>query len=298
MLVSCVYGDTHPYGHLAIGSQESLGAISREDAVNFYRANFAPNNAALILVGDLTEDDARRLANEAFGEWSGQAKPSSVPPAPRPISNRLVIVDKPGSPQTALLVAQPAVRRSDPDFDRLSVMNAVLGGNFAGRLNMNLREDKGYTYGSYSWLGEERGVSTLGCWASVRTDVSGAAIAEILKEYGGMSTRPPSVDELSLAKESLTQTLPAKFQTSDDLVGTIGQLYLLDLAPDYYQSLPARLASMTAADVTAIAGKYVDPTRLIVIAVGDRGKIEAQIGELNLGSVAYRAADRKPVNLN
>ncbi len=298
VMSACLYGEQHPYGHTPLGNEDALKDISRDDALAFYKANFAPNNAALILVGDLSESEARDLATKSFGSWSGQAKVTTAPDAGRAITNRIVIVDKPGSPQTALLVSQIAVRRSDPEFDRLNLMNAVLGGNFAGRLNMNLREDKGYAYGCYSWLGEDRGVSNLGCWASVRTDATGASIGEMLSEYRGMTTRPPSDQELRLAKQSLTQTLPARFQTTEDLVHTFANLYMYDQPPDAYQSLPARINAMTAQDVVDAAKKHLSPDKMLVVAVGDRAKIEAQIGELKLGEVAYRAADGKPVELN
>ncbi|MCC7141741.1 MAG: insulinase family protein [Candidatus Eisenbacteria bacterium] len=298
VLGSCLHGETHPYGHTPGGTEETVQAISRADVQAFYRDYYAPNNAALILVGDLSVGEAKKLATDAFGGWIGEAKVPASPDAGRPIANRLVIVDKPGAPQTALLVAQIATRRSDPDWDRLNLLNVVVGGNFAGRLNMNLREDKGYSYGCYSWLGDERGVSSLGCFASVRADVTGASIGEMLNEYRGLLTRPATEEELTLAKRSLTQTLPAKFETTNQTVGTLGQLYLNDQPLDYFQSLPGRVNAMTSQDLVETAKKWIRPERMLVVAVGDRAQIEAQVGELKLGAVAHRAADGKPVDLN
>jgi len=292
---NCLYGPTHPYGHITLGTAEALKKISRDDMARFYQAYFTPQNAALVFVGDLTESEARRLATDALGSWTGPPTETPRPPQGTMISSRVVIVDKPGMPQTSLRVVQLGLMRSDPDFERLDLANTILGGLFSSRINMNLREAHGYTYGAFSALSENRGQGPFLIGTSVRADVTGASIDEILKEVRGMVEKPVTDDELRMAKESTIRTLPANFQTTGTTAGTIATLYLYDLPPDYYQTLPGRISAIQATDVQAVAKKYLAPDRMLVIAVGDRSKIEPQITKLNLGAVAYKDLDGKAV---
>jgi zinc protease len=291
-----LYGPEHPYGHMVIGTEPTLKRVGRADIEKFYQSVVRPDNAALVLAGDLTESEARKLATESFGGWkaaSGAAAPASPPTSPAP--ERVLIADKPGTPQTTLLVAQVGVKRSDPDFEKLDVMNQVLGGLFSSRVNMNLREAHGYTYGAFSAQQETRepGPYTIG--AGVRTDVTGASVKEIMKEVDGMLSAPITPDELKLAKESIARTLPAYFQSTASTAATFGQLYLLDLPPDYYQGLPARLESITADQVAEVTKTHLRPADMKVIAVGDRAKIERQIAALKLGPIGYRTLEGEPV---
>jgi len=292
---NCLYGPGHPYGHITLGTADAIKKISRDDMMKFYQAYYTPQNAALVLVGDLNEAEAKKLATEALGSWSGPPTETPRPPQGNMISSRVVIVDKAGMPQTALRVVQLGLMRSDPDFERFDLANTILGGLFSSRINLNLREAHGYTYGAFSALSENRGQGPFLIGTSVRTDVTGASIDEILKEVHGMVDRPVTDDELRMAKESTIRTLPANFQTTGGTAGTIAALYLYDLAPDYYQTLPGRVMGITAADVQAVSKKYLLPDRMLVIAVGDRSKIEPQIMKLNLGAVAYRDLDGKEV---
>src|SRR5439155_1737335 len=169
----------------------------------------------------------KRNATAAFGDW----KPAGAAAAPRqapmaPARERVLIADKPGTPQTTLLVAQIGVARSDPDFETLDAMNQVLGGLFSSRINMNLREAHGYTYGAFSALQEYRDPAPFTIGADVRTDVTGASVKEIMKEADGMVSGPVTADELSRAKESIARTLPAYFQSSASTANTVGQLFL------------------------------------------------------------------------
>ena len=292
---NCLYGPTHPYGHITLGTAEALKKISRSDMLRFYQAYFTPQNAALVLVGDVNEAEAKKLAMDALGSWTGPPTETPRPPQGTMISSRVVIVDKPGMPQTALRVVQLGLMRSDPDFERFNLANTILGGLFSSRINMNLREAHGYTYGAFSALSENRGQGPFLIGTSVRTDVTGASIDEIFKEVRSMVEKPVTDDELKMAKESTVRTLPAQFQTTGGTAGTIATLYLYDLPPDYYQTLPGRIASITAPDVQAVSKRYLVPDRMLVIAVGDRSKIEPQIMKLNLGNVAYRDLDGKEV---
>ena len=286
-----LFGSTHPYGHVPLGTEQAIQTIKQDDLVKFYRSSFGPENAALVLAGDITEPEARKLAEKAFGAWKGAGTPIPPPPAGTRIPERVVIVDKPSAPQTMLLLAQQGVMRSDPDYEKLNVANQILGGLFSSRLNLNLREKHGFTYGAFSAVVERRGVAPIYAGASVRTDVTGRAVEESFKEVNGMLAREVSPDELKLAKESITRSLPALFETSESTVGTIGSLFLFDLPPDYYQSLPARIESMTAGEVFDATKRRLKPDDMLVVAVGDRKQVESQLAKLKLGSVAYRTAE-------
>ena len=288
-----LFGPTHPYGHTVLGTEDALKKISREDLVRFYKSSYSPKNAALILVGDLTEAEARKLATDAFGAWKGSGTAPAAPPSGVTASSRVVIVDKPGSPQTAVLAGQFGVKRSDPDYEKLDVMNTVMGGLFSSRINLNLREDKGYSYGAFSFIGQNRGVGALMAGAAVRSDVTGPSIDEVLKEVTKMKAAGVTAEELKMAKESITRSLPANFETSFSTAGTLASIYLFDLPLNYYETLPARIDAITAADVSVVAKKHLAPERMLVVAVGDKKVIEPQIAKLSLGTIAERDADGK-----
>jgi zinc protease len=295
VMFASLYGADHPYGHIVLGTEDALARTSRDDLLRFYRDAYSPTAAALVLAGDLTEDAATALATRAFGAWSGSGE---APPPPRdgtPAAERVFLIDRPGSPQSALLVAQPGVARSNPDFENLNTMNQILGGLFSSRINLNLRERHGFTYGAYSSVDENRGVAPLWVSASVRTDATGASIREILAEARAMLEREVSAEELELAKESIARSLPALFQTSGNVISTIGNLFVFDLPPEYYEGLPARLAAVSAREVLESTRRHLTPDRMIVVAVGDRREIEPQIARLGLGPIAHRNADGEVV---
>ena len=292
---ACLFGPTHPYGHTVLGTEESLKKVGRDDLVRFYKAAFSPKNAALILVGDLSEAEARKLATDAFGAWKGSGASPPIPASGAMVASRVVIVDKPGSPQTAVLAGQFGVKRSDPDYEKLDVMNTVMGGLFSSRINLNLREDKGYSYGAFSFVAQNRGVGALMAGAMVRADVTGPSVEEVLKEVQKMKDAGVTAEELKLAKESITRSLPANFETTFSTAGTIASIYIFDLPLDYYGTLPARIDAITAADVAAAAKKHLSPDRMLIVAVGDKKVIEPQIAKLSLGTIAERDADGKEI---
>ncbi len=291
VLTRCLFGPDHPYGHVALGNEDALRRIRRDDLTGFYRRWFSPRGAALVLAGDLDSTEATALAARAFGTWSGASAAASRPGPGTRMRARVGVVDAPGAPQTALLVGQLGVMRSDPDFERLDVMNRALGGLFSSRINMNLRERHGYSYGAFSFLPETRGVGPLVVGSMVRADVTGASLVEIFREVRRMRERPVGDDELRLASQSIARSLPAMFETAEHTVSSIGSLWLRDLPPDYYAGLPARLASMSAADVFAATSRHLAPDSMIVIAVGDRKTIEPQLQRLGLGTISERTSN-------
>jgi zinc protease len=292
---NAVYGDKHPYGFIELGTTESLKAITRDDMVNFWKAGYVPSNAALVVAGDITEKELRDLAQKYFGGWTGSAPSLKRPEVEAAGARRIVVVDKPGAPQTALRIGHVGVARSNPDYVPLEVMNLGLGGLFSSRINMNLREKNGYTYGAFSAFEYRRGQGPFYTGSGVRTNVTAPAVKEVFGEIERMRSTRMTDEELKIAKDSFARSLAGLFETTGRTVGTISDLFVYDLPTDFYSTLPARIDAVTAADVQRVAEKYLKPDATVVVAVGDRSKIEPELQKLNLGPVEDRDLDGKPV---
>jgi zinc protease len=276
-----LYGD-HPYGASGTGTTESVTSLTRGDLTGFYAGHYGPKDSALVLVGDVTEPEAKKLAEQYFGKWTGNASAAiNLPPAPAAPVTHVVIVDKPGAPQTALEAFGLGVPANSPDLQTLQVMNYVLGGSFASRINMNLREVHGYTYGANSQFQSYRAGGGFIAGGLVKTDVTGAAATQLMYEIKRFPTTPPSEAELNEAKVANVQSLPGRFETSGAIAGSMTSLFLYDRPLDYYATLPA---------------KDVHPDQLIIVAAGDRTKIEPQLKEANLGPVEVRDINGKLVD--
>jgi zinc protease len=291
VMAAALYGPRHPYGYPELGNEGAVKATSRDDMQAFWKRNFVPNNAALLVAGQITAEELRALAEKAFGGWQpGQAARPELS-SPGTTKARLIVVDKPGAPQTQLRVVEIGVPRSTPDYAALEVMNAALGGLFSSRINLNLREQHGYTYGAGSAFVYRRGAGPFLIGSGVRTDVTAPAVAEIFNEVRRMASTPPDGEELNLARDSQSRSLPGLFETSASAAGSYSDIYVYDLGLDYYAKLPDRLSGVTAASVAAVAKKYLDADKMIVIAVGDRAKIEPELKKLNLGTEEIRDAN-------
>lgn len=291
-----LYGDT-PYGYRDIGTTASVKTITRAELQQFWSEHYAPADAALFLTGDLTEESARQLAEKYFGGWTatGETKAAHTPQAPAASTRRIIIVDKPGSPQTALIAFGPGVPRSTPDYPAVNVMNSLLGGLFSSRINMNLREKHGYTYGAFSQFLYRRGEGPFLTGARVRTDVTGPAAQELFGELDRMRTDPATADELRLAKDNALRSLPGNFETVADTGRLMSDIFTYNLPANYYQTLPLQYAAVTAAQVEKAAQDHVHPQDLIVVAVGDRAKIQPQLEKLDLGPIELRDESGDPV---
>src|SRR5207248_5181001 len=209
------------------------------------------------------------------------------PPAGSP--DRVLVVDRPGASQTALVLAAPGVAASDPDYEPLLVTNQVLGGGFSSRLNENLRESKGYTYGAYSSIDNLRGPGLVTISMDVQTPSTADAVHDTLAELDRLTTGGVTDDELTRARQSIAGSVPSLFSTRSDIVSTLRSLYLNDRPTDYYDRRTARLARITAADVAAVARRHLPASAFTVVAVGDRATIEAPLRALNLGPVTPRS---------
>jgi zinc protease len=289
-----LYGPKHPYGYSEVGTEVSVKAMTRDDMAAFWKQNFVPNNAALVVAGDISMDELRALAEKSFGSWQAGSPAQPALGAPTTTSARIVVVDKPGSPQTQVRVAGIGAPRSSPDFRPLQVMNLALGGLFSSRINMNLREQHGYTYGASSQFAFRRAAGPFQVASGVRTDVTGPAVTEIFKEVRGMVDRPVSDDELKKAKDSLSNSLPGAFESSANAVSNFSNVFIYDLGLDYYTRYAEQVNAVTPDQTLAVARKYLVPGSMVVVAVGDKAKIEPQLKKLNLGAMETRDTEGRP----
>jgi zinc protease len=193
------------------------------------------------------------------------------------------------------LLAELGVARADPDFEKLRLMNEVLGGAFSSRLNLNLRERKGYTYGAHSSLSSDRSGGSITLGTDVQTQFTGAAAREILKEATAIRNERISSQELARAQQSVIQSLPARFASVRASADAIAYLYQFNLSPDYYQRLPSAIAKISVSEIQAAAQKHLWPEKMKIIAVGDRAQLDPQLAELTLGPTSYRTVDGAPV---
>ena len=289
--VSALFGPHNPFGYDNSGTEASIKAMTREDMMNFWKTNYAPNNAALIVSGNIPVDDLKTLAESKFAAW--KSSELSIPKigSPETTHAKVIIVDRPGAQQTMVRLLQLGVDRATPDYAAIEVMNSELGGLFSSRINMNLREEHGYTYGASSFFVYRRSLGYFVVGGGIRTDVTAPAVKEILKEIHRMIETQMKPEELSLAKDSQSRSLPGIFETDSGEAGALSELFVYSLARDYFSNLPGQLNAVTAEDAEAVAKKYLHPEQLILVCVGDRAKIEPELLKLDLGSIEIRDAD-------
>lgn len=286
-LAAAIYGQEHPYGRPMYGTPACLKSLTRGDLEGFYKTSIRPDQATLIVVGDVTPKEIVPQLEKAIGAWktSGSPVEEKFPKLPEPKPTGIVLIDKPGAPQSVISVGLVGAERTSPDYFALAVMNSIFGGQFSSRLNMNLREDKGYTYGArtmFDWRVHQRGPFLA--TSSVQTAVTHLALIEFLKEFEGMvGKRPVGPEELAFSKTYLTRGYPAGFETPGDVAHQLETLVEYRLPDDYFNTVVPKLTSVTGEDVLRVAKKYLDLERLSVIVVGDRTKIEANLRQLPIG---------------
>jgi zinc protease len=280
-----LYGDEHPYGR--IDTAKSVRGLSRDDVAGFFRRVMVPNNAALIVVGDTTPDAITAQLESALKDWKpGEAPEAKRPEPPAAKGVTIYLVDKPGAAQSVLAVGQVGVARKTPDYFPLVVMNGVLGGQFSSRINLNLREDKGYTYGARSSFAFRQGPGPFEAGGSVKTDVTKEALVELMKELEDINgRRPVTDDELAFSKDRLVKGFPSRFETTSAVAGALTDLVLFDLPADYFTSYQSKIDGVTKDDVSRVAKKYIDPEHLTILIVGDRTKVEPTLKSLPYAGV-------------
>jgi len=284
---SAVFGD-HPYGRPLAGTEGSVASITREDVQRFYTTYYRPNNATLLVVGDVRPDDVERRARELFGAWARGTVPMAPNAAqPGPKGTRVVIVDKPGAEQTSFRLGGIGAPRTTSDYFPLQVMNTILGGSYTSRLNANLRETKGYTYGASSGFGLRRSAGPFIASAEIVTAKTDSALIEFLKELRAIRDTVPA-DELAKAKRYLQLGLPSSLETTQGIAQEFLPLIAYGIPLDFHASAVQRYGAVTQADVQRVARQYIDPDRLTIVLVGDRKVIEPGIRALNPGEIVTR----------
>lgn len=291
-----VFGDAHPYGHATAGTRESTEAITRNDVVAFWRRWYRPDNATLVIVGDLGVAEAERLAGRAFGGWQGSgpmpvAAVPSAPPAPR--ATTVYLVDKPGAPQSSFRLGGVGVSRATADYYPLMVMNTALGGSFTSRLNANLRETKGYTYGAASGFAMRRAPGPFVARAEVVREKTDSALIEFLKELRAIREPMPEA-ELAKARRYLQLGYADRFESTADIATQVAGLVPYGLPLATLGAFDRGIGSVTAGDVQRVARQHLDPERLAIVIAGDRATIEPALRATGLAPVELRDARGRP----
>lgn len=292
---TALYGPHNAYGYPDVGTVDSLKAISRDDLLKFWHEHYFPNDAALVIAGNIKLETLKPLLEKEFGPWK-EGKPADAAFGTLESSDaRLILVDRPGAPQTALECYELGAARSTPDYAPLEVMNTELGGLFSSRINLNLREAHGYTYSAGSTFAYHRRPGPFLAYSAVRTDVTAPATTEIFNELRRMRDTQMSADEMKLSKDSITRSMPGRFERGTDAVGTFAELFTYDLPLDYFSKLPEEVDAVSPEQAQAMAQKYIHPDKMVVLAVGDKAKIEDELKKLNLGKLEVRDAEGKLV---
>ena len=283
----------HPYGHLPIGTEGSLRALTLREVTAFHRRAYHPSRVTIIAVGDASHERLVDLVARAFESWAGAAPgPEELPdaaaiPPPAAPADRVALVHRSAAAQSELRIGHVGLPRSTPDYHALLVLNMVLGGQFVSRINMNLREAKGYTYGARTNFDFRRGAGPFVLQASVGSDVTADAVREALGEVRAIrGERPVTRAELELGRAALTRGYPRSFETAEKVGRAAAHLALYELPEDYYTTFVPRVLALTDEDVTRAAARHIDPARLLTVIVGDREKIGPALQRLDLGAAS------------
>ena len=297
-----VYGADHAYGHPVDGTIESITALTRDDITAFYQRYYRAGNALLIVVGDVSPTQAAELAGPAFARWqhgeTAAAAPATPAPTAPPVKARTVLlVDKPGAAQSEIRIGHTgAARSTDPDYYALQVMNAVLGGQFYSRINLNIREKQGYTYGARSAWSYRRGPGPFMASAGVVTAKTDSALVEFFRELEDIAgARPATPEEVEFAKGAIVRAYPRRIETNQGVANELADLAFFGLPASEIADYQQKIAAVTPADVNRVAARYVQPDHFITVVVGDLAKVRPGIEALNLGEVTVVGPEGGPV---
>lgn len=295
---SIVFGDDNAYGRSPAGSRETVENIVRQDVQDFWKQWYVPNNSTLVIVGDLTAAEAEQRANAMFGSWAQAGLPTlaAVKAAPPAKASTIYVVDKPHAPQSSFRLGGVGVARSTADYYPLQVMNTALGGSFTSRLNQNLRETKGYTYGAGSGFGMRREAGPFIASAEVVAEKTDSAMVEFMKELNGIR-QPMKPEELEKTKKYLQLGYPAEFEEGSDIARAIARLVPYGLPLQTLSDYQKSIGVVTGADVERTAKQYIDPTKMSLVVVGDRKSIEPALKALKIAPVEVRDMRGRPTTV-
>ena len=288
-----IYGSRHPAA-LVVTPVESIKKLTTKDLADFHATYYRPNNAILAVVGDVTMKELMPKIEKAFGDWQKADVPAAtIPEVPAQSASRILLVHRPDSVQTVLQLGSLGIERTNPDYFAVLMANRVLGGGPSGRLFLNLREDKGYTYGAYSSFGGTRFKGTWVSSSEVRTDVTDGAMKEFMYELTRLRTDIVPADELENAKRAIIGSFALSLDQPQSLLQNIITQKLYNLPADYWDTYPQKVAAITAQDVQRVAQKYIDLDHLQVVAVGDASKAREVLSKY--GKVEVFDLEGKPV---
>jgi predicted Zn-dependent peptidase len=289
-----LYGTAHRYGTATMGTADTLRSFTPADLRAFYTSTFRPDNAAIIAVGDVTPATLLPLLEKQFGGWKAPAGSTAAhvhqPAPPTRTEREIFLVDKPNAPQSQIRIGAVGVPRSTPDYFPIFVMNTVLGESFSSRLNMNLREKHGYSYGASSMFDMRSDAGPFAAFAGVQTDKTAEALKEFFNELNGILAPVPA-DELDRAKNYVALRFPGGFETTGDISRHLEETLIYHLPDDYFSRYVQNIGAVTSADVQRVARRYIQPDREAVVVVGDRKTIEGGLQALKLGPVTILSVD-------
>ncbi|HMA21425.1 MAG TPA: pitrilysin family protein [Gemmatimonadaceae bacterium] len=292
---SILYGSDHPYGHNLIGTEASVKGMTTADLQSFYKSNFIPNSSTLIIVGDVNASQIENKIKSLFGGWQRGAQTQfTFGEAPRANATTVYLIDKPGAAQSSFRIGSIGVPRSTRDYFALNVMNTILGGSFTSRLNQNLRETHGYTYGARSRFDMRQSAGPFTASAEVVAAKTDSSLVEFMKELNAIRDTVPTV-ELSKAKRYLQLGMPGDFETTQQIANQLVPVVLYNLPLNYYNDYVANIEGVSQADVQRVAKQYIDPASLAIVIVGDRKNIEAGLKAINAGPISIRDFFGQPI---
>ncbi|MBA3272224.1 MAG: insulinase family protein [Acidobacteria bacterium] len=289
-----VFGEKHRYGTAAAGGVLEAKAMTLDDLRSFHTTYYRPEHSTLLVVGDVTAATVMPLLERAFGSWKGSGAVPVVAPVPvaaQLTKRQIYIIDKPGAAQSQIRIGWVGVPRVTPDYPTLQVLNTILGGSFTSRLNTNLRETHGYSYGAFSGFEERISPGAFSARAGVQTDKTAEALQEFFNEFGGI-LKPIPGDELDKAKNYVALGFPAEFESTGDLAQKLEEQVVHGLPDEYFPGYIRSVVQVSKAGVEKAAAQYIQPEKFAVVIVGDRKVIESGIRALNLGSVEVLTVDQ------
>lgn len=299
VLPQFLYGSSHPYGNPFTGSgtTEAVSKLTPADVAKFYRTWFKPNNATIIVVGDITMDEAKPKLEKLFANWEpGDVPRKDIRKVQLPDKPSLYLMDRPNSPQSIVFAGELAPPKSDPDNIAIEMLNTILGGAFTSRINMNLREEKHWSYGARTMVADALGQRPFIAYAPVQTDKTKESIVEIEKELTGiLRDEPVAAGELEKFQKQRTLELAGEWETMGAINGSINEIVHYRLPDDYYQTYPEKVRALKLEAMSEAAQKLIHPRRLTWVVVGDRGKVEEGLRQLGLSEVTLIDTDGKPI---
>lgn len=271
------------YGNPIIGTSDSVTRITLDDARRFYEQHYVPNNASVVVSGDIRPNDAVDLVRGAFGSWKRGEEPPRPTIKPNAIEgSRIYLIDRPQAVQSEIRVGHIGVSRSSDDYFPINVMNALLGGIFNSRINLNLREKHGYTYGARSTFAFRRGAGPFVVSAPVRNEVTRESVEEVLSELRRIRTGDVEARELDETKSYMMGVFPATVQSASDIASRLLDMELYSLPEDYFDRYRENIGAITRDDIARVANKYVDPDRALIVIVGNAAQVREPLGTLGM----------------